>query len=115
MGGVYPNCFSSCPPMCIDANFGFTAGIAEMLLQSHQDRILLLPALPKAWPSGEVRGLCARGGFEVDIQWDTGRLVQATVRSKLGKPCRIRYGDKQIEFPTEQGKAYEFDGGLRKR
>lgn len=105
-GGVYPNMFSMCPPMQIDANFGATAGIAEMLLQSHARELHLLPAIPKSWSSGEVKGLCARGGFEVDITWNDGRLAQAVVRSKLGKPCVVRYGDKQARFQTQGGRSY---------
>jgi alpha-L-fucosidase 2 len=107
-----PNLFDSCPPFQIDGNFGACAGIAEMLLQSHAGEIELLPALPKAWPTGSVRGLRARGGFEVDIVWRDGQLVSATLRSLLGRPCPLRYGARTATFKTRPGEAIPVNAQL---
>ncbi len=98
----------------IDGNLGVTAGIAEMLLQSHTDQIHLLPALPEAiWPKGYVKGLKARGGFEVDMYWQGGKLTKAKIKSLTGNDCKVRYGDKAVEFKTKPGVSYDIDGNLK--
>ena len=106
------NLFGLHPPMQIDGNFGITGGVCEMLVQSHEGEINLLPALPSAWPTGSVKGLRARGGFEVDVAWNQGKLVSATIRSALGGPCLVRAGDKTVSFPTEQNKTYRLNAAL---
>ena len=117
-----PNLFDLCGPYQIDGNFGACAGVAEMLLQSHltearspndEIRIIeLLPALPKAWNNGSMKGLCARGGFEVEIEWKDGKLESATLLSKLGNPCIVRNGGRSVEFKTKNGARYLLDKNL---
>jgi alpha-L-fucosidase 2 len=83
-----------------------------MLLQSHAGVVDLLPALPRAWARGRVRGLRARGGFEVEISWDGGRLQEVHVRSDLGRSCALRFGEKTVRFNTRPGGEYRLDGEL---
>jgi alpha-L-fucosidase 2 len=104
-GGVYSNLLDAHPPFQIDGNFGATAGYCEMLMQSHTGRIQLLPALPKAWRSGSARGLCARGGFVVDISWENGLLEEATITSKKGLRTQVVYKDQVWEISCAAGKS----------
>ena len=114
-GGTYPNLFCAHPPFQIDGNFGATSGIAEMLLQSHLQEgnrhvLKLLPALPAAWPDGEVTGLRARGGFEVDLSWKDGKLVIARIRSDKGRPFVARYREESREAAPSPGRTLTWDG-----
>ncbi|MBP1677766.1 MAG: Alpha-L-fucosidase [Bacteroidetes bacterium] len=127
-GGTYPNLFCAHPPFQIDGNFGGTAGIAEMLLQSHNGYIELLPALPDMWRNGAVKGLVARGGFVLDIQWKNGKVLQGIVRPTSTNKCVIRSASPlkikglsavtiekdglfMLEFMAEKGRVYELEGG----
>jgi len=108
-----PNLFDLHPPFQIDGNFGAVSGVCEMLLQSHAGDLHLLPALPSAWPSGSVRGLRARGGFEVEMAWQGGRLTRAAVFSHVGGPCAVRLGEQVVALETQAGKTYALDSALK--
>ncbi|WP_164121862.1 glycosyl hydrolase family 95 catalytic domain-containing protein [Sphingobacterium sp. xlx-130] len=103
-GGTYYNLFNEGPPFQIDGNFGVVAGVAEMLLQSHEEFIELLPALPKSWSDGEVSGLVARGAMEIDMKWEDGILKDAFIKAKYKTPCKIKYNNKFIELKLSPGK-----------
>jgi len=103
-----PNLFGQHPPFQMDANFGTTAGIAEMLLQSHAGVLHLLPALPTEWPEGSVKGLKARGGFTVDFNWKEGRLVSATIYSEKGGDVRVLYDDDYSQLSLKAGEKIEY-------
>ena len=99
----------------IDANLGYTAAIAEMLLQSHSGEIKLLPALPSAWPTGKVSGLCAEGGFEIDMTWKDMLLTEVTIKSKLANRAKIRYSDKSVELDIKPGQIIRLDAKLNNK
>ena len=108
------NLFCVHPPFQIDGNFGGTAGIAEMLIQSHTGIIEILPAIPKAWRCGYIKGLKARGGFVIDFKWDNNEITKLSITSKVGGKCKIKFGKKyigtmineSIEIDTIAGKKY---------
>jgi len=108
-----PNMFDNHPPFQIDGNFGATAAIAEMLVQSHAGEVNILPSLPNELPHGKVSGLMARGGYEVSIKWNDGKLIETTITSKLGNPVTVRYGTKVIDFPLEKGKSITLNSELK--
>ena len=125
-GGLYPNLFDAHPPFQIDGNFGYTAGVAEMLVQSHlaaegapagtiRPEIVLLPALPAAWPKGSVTGLRARGGFTLDLAWDNRQLTSVRIHSALGGPARLRCGAHVADVRPARGAAVPLGADLKER
>jgi alpha-L-fucosidase 2 len=111
--GSYHNLFDAHPPFQIDGNFGGAAGIGEMLVQSHTKYIDLLPALPSALASGEIKGICARGGFQLNVKWNNGKLQSVYLISLAGKDCLLRYNGKTVSFKTEKGKIYKLNSDLQ--
>jgi alpha-L-fucosidase 2 len=95
-GGTYPNLLDAHPPFQIDGNFGGAAAVAEMLIQSSEGEIRLLPALPTAWSEGKVKGICARGGFEIEMAWDKNELAKIIISSKQGGSTMLRYKTRQL-------------------
>jgi alpha-L-fucosidase 2 len=112
--GSYPNLFDAHPPFQIDGNFGGAAGIGELMVQSHTQYIDILPALPAALPNGEVKGICARGGFVLDMQWKDGKLVKLIVHSKTGNPLKIRYNGAVVTMKTFANGIYQFNNALKR-
>jgi alpha-L-fucosidase 2 len=128
---VHGNLWTTHPPFQIDGNFGYASGVCEMLIQSHMGQIHLLPALPKVWSQGQVKGIRARGSFEFDIKWNKGKLTEALIRSEKGSDCTLRTtmpvivkqdGKKVkvkelepgvVSFPTEAGKQYQVEPNVR--
>ena len=105
---TYPNLFDAHPPFQIDGNFGGAAGILEMLVQSGEDWVHLLPALPSAWPEGSLRGVRARGDLEIDLAWAEGRLTAARIRSGAGKTVHVRYRGSVVPAVIEPGQAWDY-------
>ena len=112
--GTLDNLWDTHSPFQIDGNFGGTAGITEMLLQSHMGFIQLLPALPDAWKEGSVSGICAKGNFEVAMVWENNQLKEAVVHSNAGGNCVIKYADKTLSFKTVKGRSYRVEYDVTK-
>lgn len=112
-GGTYNNMFDAHPPFQIDGNFGGAAGIAEMLMQSNEEAIELLPALPQALTEGNIAGMRATGNFQLNFSWRNGKLEQVSITSFSGMDCTLKYKQHSIHFPTSKNKTYHFDGDLK--
>ena len=110
---TYPNMFDAHPPFQIDGNFGGTSAIAEMLLQSHAGEIELLPALPSPWRTGRVTGLRARGGFQIEIAWQDGKLTGVKIQSVGGRKAVVRYGDHTSQIEFKSGEAVRLNSELK--
>ena len=106
-GGTYPNLFDAHPPFQIDGNFGGAAAVAEMLVQSTENEIRLLPALPEAWPIGSIKGICARGGFEISLEWENSTLKKVIVLAKQGGSTNLISGNKQKDIFLKKGERKE--------
>lgn len=106
-GGTYPNLFDAHPPFQIDGNFGGAAAVIELLMQSKADKIYLLPALPDAWDSGTVQGICARGGFELDIEWKDHQLTRTAIRARVDGKTTLIFGDQQRALELKKGEVKE--------
>jgi len=111
-GGTFPNLFDAHPPFQIDGNFGAVSGMTEMLLQSHTGQIDLLPALPSAWPEGQITGLRARGGFEISETWKAGKLTLATIKSINGTHAKVHYDSKTVDLKLAPGESVNLDAEL---
>lgn len=111
-GGTYPNLLCAHPPFQLDGNMGGSAGMAELLIQSHTEVIELLPALPSAWEKGNVKGLMARGGFEIDLKWSDGKLIEARLKCVSGGNCKVKYQDKLISYRMTTGELLTLNGDL---
>ena len=112
-GGTYPNLFCAHPPFQIDGNLGAVAAISELLLQSQDGKISLLPALPSSWANGEMKGLRARGGFIIDLRWKAGKITNVTVHATQNGACQLRAGNIERSLTTKAGMAYHLDSQLR--